>query len=185
MASSPATSYVRTMFATTDHVAILAVPRRSETGVVQEVLRAGTLAHPDTQRRLQNLNQEGYDVYCTVNAVKPNARSRTKADIADVRRLQLDLDDNGRQGLAKLRADVDAGRVPSPAVVMQSSKGSGLLDRELRKANKVAGATNTGGKPLQRCSPSVFTKRRRLSEHAKVARNVLTTTRKRVSFGPV
>lgn len=111
------------MFSTTDHVAILAVPRRSETGVVQEVMRAGTLAHPDTQRRLQDLNREGYDVYCTVNAVKPDARSRTKADIADVRRLQLDLDDNGRQGLAKLRADVDAGRVPSPAVVMQSSKG--------------------------------------------------------------
>ena len=129
MASSPTTSYVRTMFSTTDHVAILAVPRRSETGVIQEVMRAGTLAHPDTQRRLQDLNRQGYDVYCTVNAVKPDARSRTKSDIADVRRLQLDLDDNGRQGLAKLRADVDAGRVPSPAVVMQSSKGkvSGLV----------------------------------------------------------
>ncbi|MXY79189.1 MAG: hypothetical protein F4Y94_05785 [Chloroflexi bacterium] len=123
MASSPATSYVRTMFATTDHVAILAVPRRSQTGVVQEVMRAGTLAQPDAQSRLQELNRQGYDVYCTVNSVKPNAQSRTKTDIADVRRLQLDLDDNGRQGLAKLRADVDAGRVPSPAVVMQSSKG--------------------------------------------------------------
>ena len=86
------------------------------------MMRAGTLAQPDAQRRLQDLNRKGYDVYCTVNAVKPNAQSRTKADIADVRRLQLDLDDNGRQGLAKLRADVDAGRVPSPAVIMQSSK---------------------------------------------------------------
>lgn len=122
MAPSPATSYVRTMFSTSDHVAILAVPRRSQTGVVQEVLRATTLAQPDTQSRLQDLNRQGYDVYCTVNAVKPDARSRTKTDIADVRRLQLDLDDNGRQGLAKLRADVDAGRVPSPAVIMQSSK---------------------------------------------------------------
>lgn len=111
------------MFATTDHVAILAVPRRSETRVVQEVMRAATLARPDTQRRLEDLNRQGYDVYCTVNTVKPNARSRTKTDVADVRRLQLDLDDNGREGLRKLRTDVDAGRVPSPAVVMQSSKG--------------------------------------------------------------
>lgn len=123
MAASPAASYVRSMFATTDHVAILAVPRRSETRVVQKVMRAATLAQPDTQRRLEDLNRQGYDVYCTVNTVKPNARSRTKADVADVRRLQLDLDDNGREGLQKLRADIDAGRVPSPAVVMQSSKG--------------------------------------------------------------
>jgi hypothetical protein len=109
------------MFSTADHVAILGIPRRSETGVVQEVMRAATLAQPDTQRRLQDLNRQGYDLYCTVNTVKPGARSRTKTDIADVRRLQLDLDDNGREGLRKLRADVDAGRVPSPAVVMQSS----------------------------------------------------------------
>ena len=122
MASSPAASYVRTMFSTTDHVAILAVPRRSKTGVVQEVMRAATLAQPDTQKRLQDLNRQGYDVYCTVNTVKRGAQSRTKADIADVRRLQLDLDNNGREGLRKLRADVNAGRVPSPAVVMQSSK---------------------------------------------------------------
>ena len=123
MASSPAASYVRTMFATTDHVAILGVPRRSKTGVVQEVMRAATLAQPDTQRRLQDLNRQGYDLYCTVNTVKASARSRTKTDIAEVRRLQLDLDDNGREGLRKLRADVNDGRVPSPAVVMQSSKG--------------------------------------------------------------
>lgn len=110
------------MFSTTDHVAILGVSRRSETRVVQEVMRAATLAHSDTQRRLQDLNRRGYDVYCTVNTVRPSARSRTKTDIADVRRLQLDLDDNGREGLRKLRADVDAGRIPSPAVVMQSSK---------------------------------------------------------------
>ena len=110
------------MFATTDHVAILAVPRRSETRVVQEVMRAATLARSDTQRRLQDLNRQGYDVYCTVNTVKPSARSRTKTDIADVRRLQLDLDDNGREGLARLRVDVDTGRIPSPTVVMQSSK---------------------------------------------------------------
>ena len=39
-----------------------------------------------------------------------------------VRRLQLDLDEGGREGLARLRRDVDAGVVPTPAVIMQSSR---------------------------------------------------------------
>ena len=40
----------------------------------------------------------GYDVYCTVNTVASTARSRSKQDIVSVRRLQLDLDENGREG---------------------------------------------------------------------------------------
>ena len=39
-----------------------------------------------------------------------------------VRRLQLDLDEEGREGLARLRRDVDAGVVPTPAVIRQSSR---------------------------------------------------------------
>ena len=115
--------YVRSMFSEADHVAVLAVPRRLRTGVVQEVMSAGKLASPETQERFQGLNRQGYDVYCTVNTVAANATSRTKADVASVRRLQLDLDHNGREGLAKLRQDVDAGKVPTPAIVMQSSRG--------------------------------------------------------------
>ena len=61
-------------------------------------------------------------MYCTVNTVKPKAVGRTKADIASVRRLQLDLDEDGREGVARLRRDVDAGVVPTPAVIMQSSR---------------------------------------------------------------
>ena len=74
-----------------------------KTGSVQGVIQAGRLARPQTQAQLTALNAEGYDLYCTVNTVTANARSRTKADIAEVRRLQLDLDDNGREGLRKLR----------------------------------------------------------------------------------
>ena len=39
-----------------------------------------------------------------------------------VRRLQLDLDEGGREGLARLRRDVDAGVVPTPAVIRQSAR---------------------------------------------------------------
>ena len=123
-AREAAKNYVQSMFERKDHVAVLAVPRRSpSSGVVQEVMTAEKLAAPQTQERLDRLNRQGYDVYCTVNTVAADARSRTKADVQSVRRLQLDLDHNGREGLRQLRSDVAAGRVPTPAVVMQSSRG--------------------------------------------------------------
>lgn len=118
-----ANRYIRSLFQEQDHVAVLAVPRRSNGAVVQEVMTARKLGQPDTQERLQRLNDRGYDVYCTVNTMSSEAKSRTKADVKSVRRLQLDLDHNGREGLLKLRRDVDAGRTPTPAVIMQSSQG--------------------------------------------------------------
>ena len=124
VAREAAKSYVQSMFEEKDHVAILAVPRRSPgAAVVQEVMTAEKLARPATQDRLERLNRDGYDVYCTVNTMAPEAKSRTKADVQMVRRLQLDLDHNGKEGLKRLRQDVDAGRTPTPAVVMQSSRG--------------------------------------------------------------
>ena len=54
------------------------------------------------------LNRVGYDVYSTVN---PEAAGRTKADIASVRRLELDLDEGGREGLARLRRDLELASV--------------------------------------------------------------------------
>ena len=104
-------------------MAILGIPRREQTRIVQEVMSAEKLTKPETQERLRKLNDQGYDVYCTVNTVSPRARTRTKADVTSVKRLQLDLDHNGSEGLARLRRDVDAGRAPTPAVVMQSSRG--------------------------------------------------------------
>ena len=116
--------YIRSMFEARDHVAILAVPRRSPgAGVVQEVMPVEKLAAAATQERFGRLNRQGYDVYCTVNTMASDAKTRTKADVQNVRRLQLDLDHNGREGLQKLRRDVDAGQVPTPAIVMQSSRG--------------------------------------------------------------
>ena len=124
VAREAAKSYVQSMFETKDHVAILAVPRRSPgAAVVQEVMTAKKLAKPATQERLERLNQDGYDVCCTVNTVSPDAKTRTKANVQTVRRLQLDLDHNGREGVKRLQVDVDAGRTPTPAVVMQSSRG--------------------------------------------------------------
>lgn len=59
VARGAATRYVWSVFAATDHVAILGIPRRSKSRVVQEVMSAGKLARPETQDRLHKLNDQG------------------------------------------------------------------------------------------------------------------------------
>ena len=47
---------------------------------------------------------------------------REKEDIAEIRRLQLDLDEDGAAGLARVFEDVGRGELPRPAHVLRSSK---------------------------------------------------------------
>ena len=60
---------------------------------------------------LRHLNARDYDIYLCVNPVRPGSQGREKADIDEIRRLQLDLDE-----------DVDRGALPRPAHVLRSSK---------------------------------------------------------------
>ena len=47
---------------------------------------------------------------------------REKGDIEEIRRLQLDLDEEGAAGLGRVLEDVDRGELPRPAHVLRSSK---------------------------------------------------------------
>ena len=57
-----------------------------------------------------------------VNPVRPGSGGREKGDIAEIRRLQLDLDEDGAAGLGRVLEDVNRGAVPRPAHVLRSSK---------------------------------------------------------------
>jgi len=59
-------------------------------------------------------------VYLTVNALKPDARRRTKTDVAEIRHLYLDIDGGGPAALNKLLLDRD---MPKPHSVLESSPG--------------------------------------------------------------
>ena len=72
-------AYLETMVGKGDTVALLAVSRWKSAPVVQEIQRVEDLARPESVQRLDVLNRVGYDVYCTVNTVNPEAAGRTKA----------------------------------------------------------------------------------------------------------
>ena len=67
---------------------------------------------------LRSQNAAGWNIYCSVNAVRPNGRSRARAAIAAVRHVFLEADHEGPQFLASLaRRDRSSAAVVRPAHV--------------------------------------------------------------------
>ena len=117
--------YLRRMFPDGgERIAILAVPRDKETesGVIQRFPTVGQAANPKYQGWLRHLNARDYDIYLSVNPVKAGAGGRTKKDIAVVRRIQLDLDEDGPDSLKRIMRDAGRGELPTPAFVLRSSE---------------------------------------------------------------
>ena len=73
-------------------MAILAVPRGEDATNVQQRFTPAQVAAGKTQAWLHHLNAQRYDIYLGVNPVREDSRQREKGDIAQVRRLQVDLD---------------------------------------------------------------------------------------------
>ena len=104
-----------------DRVAILAVPRSAGRGE-QRVYTLPQVTSRKVQAWLRHLNARDYDIYLCVNPIRPGSRGREKSDIDEIRRLQLDLDEDGAADLGRVFQDVDRGVLPRPAHVLRSSK---------------------------------------------------------------
>ena len=115
--------FIERMFsqAARDRVAILAVPRSAGRGE-QRVYTLPQVTSRKVQAWLRHLNARDYDIYLCVNPIRVGSRGREKSDIDEVRRLQLDLDENGPKGHAEVLRDVERGTLPRPAHILRSSK---------------------------------------------------------------
>ena len=117
-----ARGFLRALYADDDRVAILAVGRGEEGRVHQRIAPADQVLTDRFQAWLRYLNAQGHDIFVAMNPIRPGSTRREKADIAEVRRLQLDLDETGPESLRKVLGDVNAGRLPQPAIVVRSSE---------------------------------------------------------------
>ena len=113
--------FLNSMFDGTDRVAILAIPRAVPDGRVEQRFAPAGTAAGRTQAWLRYLNAQRYDIYLGVNPVRPDSTRREKEDIAEVRRLQVDLDDNGPENLKRLLGDAARGVIPQPRHLLRSS----------------------------------------------------------------
>lgn len=83
--------------------------------------RVGPLAlflEPRMHAWLRAMNAQRFNIYVSVNAIKPGVRARTKDAIGAVRHLFLEADDDGGAVLTALAGCDD---IPSPSYVLESS----------------------------------------------------------------
>ena len=116
------TRFLKNMFDGEDRVAILAIPRADPDARVEQRFTPAQVAGGRTQAWLRYLNAQRYDIYLGVNPVREDSTQREKEDIAEVRRLQVDLDNNGPENLKRLLGDVARGTIPQPRHLLRSSK---------------------------------------------------------------
>ena len=118
--------YIRSLFDATERVALVAIPRgprAAELKVEQRVFSAATAASPKVQAWLRHLNAHRYDVFLGMQPIRPGAWGRTKKAIGEVKRIYLDIDEDGDAALARIRSDARKGRLPPPTRVVRSSPG--------------------------------------------------------------
>jgi hypothetical protein len=101
--SISAAEYIRTTFNSSDRLAVL-VRNRSRGETIQRITTSAKIVEPSFQQWLQFKNEkESCDIYVGMNALKPEARTRTKEDIHTIRHLYLDIDHDGPAALAKIQ----------------------------------------------------------------------------------
>ena len=100
----------------------LPFPRAGPDARIEQRLKPAGTSAGRTQAWLRHLNAERYDIYLGVNPVRRDSTRREKEDIAEVRRLQVDLDDNGPENLKRLLGDAARGVIPQPRHLLRSSK---------------------------------------------------------------
>jgi hypothetical protein len=112
-----APDYVRDNFQPTDRLAIVLLNKRTDS-VIQRLAGVEQIAGEDFQSWLRHQNAQRYDIYASMNALSPGATGRTKADVAAIRHLYLDFDENGTEAVDTLLKRAD---LPKPNYVVNSS----------------------------------------------------------------
>ena len=112
-------AWILDQFQPDDRIAVLI--RNPETDdVIQRIARAEKIASDSYQGWLHHMNANRNDIYLGMNALKPEARGRTREEIGAVRHVYLDLDTDGEAKLAKLRSRMD---LPQPHSIQNTSPG--------------------------------------------------------------
>jgi hypothetical protein len=115
--SLDAARYIRENFDPGDRLAVIVLNKRTD-NVIQRITSAEKIAAPDFQAWLRQQNRQRSEIYLSMNALHERATGRTKTDIAAIRHLYLDIDQNGAMAVEKLLKRPD---LPRPNYLINSS----------------------------------------------------------------
>ena len=109
--------YIRENFRPNDRIAVVLIQKETHR-VVQRIATTERVASAEFQAWLRHQNASRFEVYVSMNALKDGSRSRTKDDVAEIRHVYLDFDDNGTAAVQTLLKRDD---VPQPNYLVNSS----------------------------------------------------------------
>jgi hypothetical protein len=110
--------YIRANFQSTDRIAVL-VRNRNRGETIQRITSVDKVTAPSFQDWMRYKNEkDSCDMYVGMNALKPQAHTRTKEDILAIRHLYVDLDQDGSTSLAAIEK---SNLVPPPSYVLNTS----------------------------------------------------------------
>ena len=117
MARDAASQFILDNFELEDRLAVVLIDRRS--GVVtQRIASTNQIASQEFQVWLTSENRSGRDVFVSMNALADDARGRTRGDVAMIRHLYLDFDENGTRAIQHLQSRQD---IPKPNYLVNTS----------------------------------------------------------------
>ena len=109
--------FLRTAYEADDWIAVFL--KRYDTGeAVQRVGPATLFQQPNVQAWLRLMNARHFNVFCSVNALSPGKRSRTRDAVCAIRHVFIDVDRDSRGVLATINLRRD---LPAPSYVVHSS----------------------------------------------------------------
>jgi len=119
IATDIAVGFLTRCFAPGETIALF-LRRESPCGTLQRIVPLERALAPRFLGWLTHENATGFNVYAAANPLRSGSRKRTKESIAAVRHLYIDIDTDGEDRQAALRAS-DA--VPTPNAILSTSSG--------------------------------------------------------------
>ena len=119
MSTQTATEFLTRCFQPGETIAVL-LRKENPASTTQRIVRLEQALAPRYLAWLRYENHNGANVYVAANPLLPGSRKRTKECIAEVRHLYIDIDVDGEERIAALRAS-DA--VPVPSTILSTSPG--------------------------------------------------------------
>jgi len=114
-----AEGYLKANYEPGDHLAVL-LHHRAQGDTIQRVNSAEAIASSKWQAWLRHANASGYDVYISQNTLTGDSPRRRKQDVAAIRHVYLDLDQDGDRALKAIETSV---RLPRANFVIDTSPG--------------------------------------------------------------
>lgn len=119
MEKDTARNFIQSNFLWHDYVAIVLI-RKQSAHVEQRIASVARAISEQFQAWLQYKNEERYEIYISMNVLSATARGRKKTDIAQIRHVYLDFDNDGHSSIQILK---NRGDLPTPNHIIQSSHG--------------------------------------------------------------